>query len=167
MERLRDAKEVRIGSNKINPSWVFKLLSSSPSLRKAWLLWSLDDDKEMMDDIPEMNLPNLDTLCLTAPPKSKITGGINLFFKNLKAPVLDSLQLRSISPKDLSSMKVDSTLKQLGLLDLQITDPARAKAAASTLIHSIQDWEELWNITFILPKTTRLHRSFTNTSSSF
>jgi len=84
----------------------------------------------MVDDIPEMNLPNLEDPYLTAPPKSKATRDACICFKNLKMPVLDTLQLLSVNPEDLSSMRV-APKQLLGLIDLQITDPAGAKAAAS------------------------------------
>jgi len=153
LERLRDAKNVIIISKKLSPSWVVKLFSLNPSLVEVEFGWTQETNDEIVDDIPKMNLPNLVKLNLISPPKST-SGNSSIFCKQLMTPSLNLLQFLSLNPKDLSSMKVDSAPKQLGLLNLQITDPASAKSAASTLIHSIQDWEELWHISLILPKTT-------------
>lgn len=79
--------------------------------------WTQETNAEMVDDIPKMNLPNLETLYLTAPPKSTF-GNSSLFFKQLMIQSLGVLQFLSLDPKDLSSMKVDSAPKQLVVDDL-------------------------------------------------
>jgi len=154
LERLQDAQELLISTSKLVADWKIKLLSSSANLKTLVLRWTPVDDAEMVDDIPEMNLPNLEELVLTTPPKSRITGDASLFFKELKTLRLSLLQVMSVNPKDLSSIKVDCTPKILVLEGLQIEAPIHGKAAASTLVHSIQDWKGLRVIAFRLPDTT-------------
>jgi len=165
LERLQDAKEVRIISHKISPSWVLNLLSSSPSLRKAEILCSLDSTTETVDDTQEMNLPNLDNLYLTAPPKSKATGDVSLFFENLKTPVLKVLQLQTVNLKDLSSMKVDSTpssrWSMISRSRIQSMRKQRLLPSSTRYRTGRNSGTSIFNF------QTRLPRPSTSTSSSF
>lgn len=95
-----------------------------------------------------MNLPTLNNLSLDPPSSSTQTGDSSLFFKNFKAPKLRNLEVVCLKPQDLTFLCTTSSLEELLLYDLQITDSAPDKAAASALIESIKDWSKLWTLSF-------------------
>lgn len=148
LERLRGARQAIISSTEHISAWIVKLLSSSSRLEKVHLR---TEKATQVDNIPPVNLPNFVHLYLDSSPRSTQTGDSSLFFKNLDAPRLEGLQVDRLKPRDLTFLCTTSSLEELLLSDLPVTDSASAKAAASALIESIKDWSKLSHLGFQLP----------------
>jgi len=121
LDRHRGAREVNISSTQLTSAWALKLLSSNSRFQKVSLR---TEEATLVNIIEPMNLPNLNYLFLNPPPKSTQTGDSSLFFKNLNTPRMRNLQVARVNPQDLSFFSITSSLEQLFLYDLQITDHA-------------------------------------------
>lgn len=144
---LQTATVVEIYGTNIQSSWVVKFLASNPNLQRvAFPLGEMDE----VDDMPELNLPSLESLSLSRAPKSTASGDSKGFFKNFDAPNLQALHLRCIHPDELCFLKSNSTPRELTIPVIEglssTSDPEEAQQVASRLVHSIEKWDRLTKI---------------------
>lgn len=109
-----------------------------------------------IDEMPIFNLPNLKFLSLDWVPLSeKDAPNESSFFKNLRAPKLQSLLLDSIHPAWLESLEAGPKLVELKFEQLQdeFVDDNRIDDQVKALLGSLRDWKslatlkiELWDL---------------------
>lgn len=122
MTSLQDAKDITTCSSHLSPTLVVRLLASNRNLAVVQLHCGMD--KELVETIAPMSLPNLKLLFLGAPPKAKEAGDSTFFFKKLHAPEIDFLQFHSLNVQDLSALSDASSpasflVRSLTLLPLK------------------------------------------------
>lgn len=140
LERLRGARKVSISSYNLGLPWIVRLLARGSNLIDVRLR---GNEKDAVENIPQMNLPYLEQLYLGKTPKSRSTGDSSLFFQSLKTPKLATLSLGGTVPEDLSFLTSESVPQQLVIDDLLIASSVSLPEAASSLVKSLKGMKEL------------------------
>jgi len=141
---LKSAREVTIGSQIANSSFVVKLLSSLSNLETCIIPYMESDEVSW---IPKLKLPNLKLLKLHHAPILRASGTSTLFFKSLDAPKLESLAIRRLSShSDLGSLEEGSRPRRLRVLEL----PSVTEAGAAQFIDSLRGWKNLKELELFL-----------------
>lgn len=94
LERLRGARKVSISSYNLGLPWIVRLLARGSNLIDVRLR---GNEKDAVENIPQMNLPYLEQLYLGKTPKSRSTGFKSLLPKSQDAKISHSQSRRNCS----------------------------------------------------------------------
>lgn len=138
-------------------NWVFKLISSTPSLVKL-ILPKIEEQSEGLEAILELNLPNLTHLQLQYPPKDKPVKRSEpnsaQVFSQLLTPKLESMEFEHIfNFTDLASLNPICSPKALRIQFTTTSHPNHKSDDASSFVNAIKSWERLEKLDLDLRST--------------
>lgn len=149
---LQDADSVNLCTQGVSSRWVVRTLSSNPNLVRFQVPWM---EKEVVQSIPLMVLPELKYLLLDSAPSSPTGNGI-VFFENLRVPKLEFLKFFQVDPKDLEWIQTPNSIKTLRIeallgRDIDEDEDVGDEEVASVLVQSMKDWKNLSELQLKLP----------------